>query len=92
MAADALGNIGDVRSIDPLLQLLNDNDQDVRFATVYALGTIGHPSAVPALQQTCEKDNCFVKIAAEEALLKLGEPDKKSAAGTARASQSAHKR
>jgi len=72
MAADALGNIGHERSIDPLVKLLADNDQDVRFATAHALGTIGHPSAKDALKQTCEKDNCFVKIAAEEALLKLG--------------------
>ena len=92
MAADALGNIGDVRSIDPLVKLLNDNDQDVRFATAYALGSIGHHSAAPALKQTCEKDNCFVKIAAEEALLKLGEPDKNTAAGRAGAPQSANTR
>ena len=92
MAADALGNIGDVRSIDPLVKLLDDNDQDVRFATAYALGTIGHHSAASALQKTCEKDNCFVKIAAEEALLKLGEPDKNTAAGRAGAPPSAYTR
>jgi HEAT repeat protein len=71
MAADALGNIGDVRSLDRLISLLDDQDQDVRFATAYALGNLGHPGAAPALKYTCQKDNCFVKIAAEEALEKL---------------------
>jgi HEAT repeat protein len=71
MAADALGNIGDVRSLDRLIGLLDDQDQDVRFATAYALGNLGHPGAAPALENVCRKDNCFVKIAAEEALEKL---------------------
>jgi len=76
MAADALGNIGDVRSIERLIPLLNDQDQDVRFATAYALGNIGHPSAEEALTRTCTHDNCFVKVAAEEALEKLNETGK----------------
>jgi HEAT repeat protein len=78
MAADALGNIGDVRSIERLIPLLNDLDQDVRFVTAYALGNIGHPSAEEALSKTCSKDNCFVKVAAEEALAKLNSPAKKA--------------
>jgi HEAT repeat protein len=76
MAADALGNIGDVRSIDRLIPLLNDQDQDVRFATAYALGNIGHPSAAQALAETCSRDNCYVKVAAEEALAKVEEAQK----------------
>jgi HEAT repeat protein len=79
MAADALGNIGDVRSIERLIPLLNDQDQDVRFATAYALGNIGHPSAEQALTQTCNRDNCFVKVAAEEALVKVAEAQKNNA-------------
>jgi HEAT repeat protein len=79
MAADALGNIGDVRSIERLIPLLDDNDQDVRFATAYALGNIGHPSASEALTRTCTRDNCFVKVAAEEALLKVTEAQKSNA-------------
>ena len=71
MAADALGNIGDVRSIDRLVRLLQDKDQDVRFATAYALGNIGHVSASGALVETCNKDNGYVRVAAEEALAKL---------------------
>jgi len=78
MAADALGNIGDVRSIERLIPLLNDQDQDVRFATAYALGNIGHPSAEEALMRTCTNDNCFVKVAAEEALTKVAQAQKHS--------------
>jgi hypothetical protein len=77
MAADALGNIGDPRSIERLIPLLNDQDQDVRFATAYALGNIGNPNAAEALTQTCTRDNCFVKVAAEEALLKITQGIKK---------------
>ena len=77
MAADALGNIGDVRSVERLIPLLNDQDQDVRFATAYALGNIGHPSAEDALTRTCTRDNCFVKVAAEEALAKVAVAQKK---------------
>lgn len=79
MAADALGNIGDVRSIERLIPLLNDLDQDVRFVAAYALGNIGHPSAEPALSKVCTGDNCFVKVAAEEALAKVAEAKKSSA-------------
>jgi HEAT repeat protein len=80
MAADALGNIGDIRSIERLIPLLNDQDQDVRFATAYALGNIGHPSAEEALARTCITDNCFVKVAAEEALTKVAQAQKNSVA------------
>jgi HEAT repeat protein len=78
MAADALGNIGDVRSIERLIPLLNDLDQDVRFVAAYALGNIGHPSAEEALVRTCTHDNCFVKVAAEEALTKVAQAQKHS--------------
>lgn len=79
MAADALGNLGDVRSVERLILLLNDQDQDVRFATSYALGNIGHPSAAEPLAQTCSGDNCFVKVAAEKALAKVTEAQKNNA-------------
>jgi HEAT repeat protein len=76
MAADALGNIGDVRSIERLVRLLRDKDQDVRFASAYALGNIGHISASQALAETCNKDNGYVRVAAEEALAKLNTPNR----------------
>ena len=78
VAVDALGNIGDRRSVDHLTKKLSDLDQDVRFATAMALGNIGDPKASHALMQTCNGDNCFVKIAAEEALAKLAGADKQT--------------
>jgi HEAT repeat protein len=70
-AADALGNIGDSDCVDHLIGLLSDQDQDVRFATADALGRLGDPKAFNALNETCRKDNGYVKVAAEEALVKL---------------------
>ena len=70
-AADALGNIGDQNSVEPLISLLRDEDQDVRFVTADALGRLGNPNATGALYNTCLHDNGFVKIAAEEALAKI---------------------
>jgi HEAT repeat protein len=71
VAADALGKIGDPCCVDPLIMTLNDHDQDVRFITAESLGKLGDPKACDALNSTCAKDNGYVKIAAEEALIKL---------------------
>jgi HEAT repeat protein len=70
-AANALGNIGNRSSVDPLVRLLLDEDQDVRWVTAAALGTIGDPRAVNALRQAYNSDNAFVKLFIEEALDKL---------------------
>lgn len=75
-AVDALGNIGDSRSVPHVTKLLGDSDQDVRFAAADTLGRIGDPQASHALMQTCNSDNCFVRVAAEEALEKLATADK----------------
>jgi HEAT repeat protein len=68
VAADALGNIGDAGCIDCLVESMQDPDQDVRFATAGALGRIGGAKAIAALNTACSTDNCFVRIAAEDAL------------------------
>jgi HEAT repeat protein len=70
-AADALGNIGDLKCVDNLIGLLSDQDQDVRFATADALGRLGDKKACNALNEMCQKDNGYVKVAALEALEKL---------------------
>ncbi|MDD1673344.1 MAG: HEAT repeat domain-containing protein [Methanomicrobiales archaeon] len=69
VAADALGNIGDPCCVDDLIVALKDGDQDVRFAVAGALGKVGNgnPRAMEALDQVCRGDNCYVRIAAEEA-------------------------
>jgi HEAT repeat protein len=70
-AVDALGNIGERRSVQYLIPMLKDPAQDVRFVAADALGRLGDPSAGNALSETCRGDNCFVRIAAEEALAKI---------------------
>jgi HEAT repeat protein len=75
-AVDALGNIGNSQSVQHVTKLLTDADQDVRFAAADTLGRIGDPKASHALMQTCNSDNCFVRIAAEEAFEKLASADK----------------
>lgn len=69
---DALGNSGDTRAVEPIMSAMKkDESQDVRFMAAEALGNLGDKRAVPALEQTCKSDNCYVRIAAEEALEKL---------------------
>lgn len=76
VAADALGNIGDPCCADELVIALTDEDQDVRFAVAGALGKVGggNKKALEALTATCNTDNCYVKVAAEEALALLTRP------------------
>jgi len=61
-AANSLGNIGDPRSVEPLVMLLSDEDQDVRTSVASALGKIGGPTANRALIQAYAGTNCYVKI------------------------------
>jgi HEAT repeat protein len=75
VAADALGNIGDPCSVEHLIEAMKDRDQDVRFAVTGALGKVGsgNAHAIEALTQACNGDNCYVRIAAEEALALLNQ-------------------
>jgi HEAT repeat protein len=70
-AVDALGNIGDKKSVDALVSMLKDVDQDVRFVAAMSLGKIGDAKAHEPLNECSKTDNCFVRIAAEEAIEKL---------------------
>ncbi len=49
IAARALGQIGDVRAVEPLIRLLKDEEASVRGAAVRALGEIGDERAVEPL-------------------------------------------
>jgi len=71
LVADALGNIRDPLVLEPLVVALGDVDQDVRFVVAEALGRVGDPRALGPLEQTCAVDNCYVRIAAEEAIARL---------------------
>ncbi len=70
-AVDALGAIGDHRAYDHLVKMLDDPDHDVRFASVIALGELGDNRAVEPLSRACNDPNCYVRIVAEESLIKI---------------------
>jgi HEAT repeat protein len=70
-AVDALGAIGDHRAYDHLVKMLDDPDHDVRFASVIALGEMGDNRAVEPLSRACNDPNCYVRIVAEESLIKI---------------------
>ena len=70
----ALGNIGDVRAVEPLLMVLKDEDQDawVRLRAAEALGKIGDARAVGPLRAALNDEDEEVRGAAASALETLG--------------------
>jgi HEAT repeat protein len=72
-AAGALGQIGDERAVEPLLQLLRDERQSVRSAAVSALEKIGDERAVEPLLQLLRDEKPFERQRAAEALGEIGD-------------------
>ena len=66
-AAEALGKIGDVRAVKPLIKALRDVAFDVRLNAAFALGRIGEP-AIESLIEALEDGNGLDREAAVEAL------------------------
>ena len=56
-SAKALGNIGDIRAVEPLIIALKDKSSKVRKAVANALGTIGDTSALEPLLLLSIKDS-----------------------------------
>jgi len=69
-AAFVIGQIGDIRAVEPLLQALKDGKAVVREAAAMALGMIGDARAVEPLIQTLQDKDSWVSRAAAEALAK----------------------
>jgi cyclophilin family peptidyl-prolyl cis-trans isomerase/HEAT repeat protein len=67
-AALAVGRVGLVEGVEPLLPLLSDADVEVRQMATFALGLIGHASARPALLQALQDPEPVVQGRAAEAL------------------------
>ena len=67
-AALAVGRVGLVDGVAPLLPLLSDGDVEVRQMAAFALGLIGHASARPALLQALQDAEPIVQGRAAEAL------------------------
>jgi|GEM_PF-3910946 len=74
-SAEALGNIGDLRALKPLINALTGKSKDrnnfVRAMTAEALGKIGDERAVEPLTAAMEDHYTYVRIKAEEALNKI---------------------
>ncbi len=78
-AVEALGNIGDVRAVEPLISALKDKDWGwgVREGAAEALGNIGDVRAVEPLVAALKDEYRDVREVAAEALDKIGwKPDK----------------
>jgi HEAT repeat protein len=74
-AANALGNIGDPRSVPALIQLLQDQAEPVciRDTAAYALGMTRSPDAVPVLIEALGDPTSSVRRCAAEALGRCGD-------------------
>jgi len=70
---NSMGQRQDVRAVPPLTRLLNGADLDVARASAAALGRIGGPSAIKALQDAALKTRSAVRTPALEALLVAAE-------------------
>jgi HEAT repeat protein len=73
-AAIALGEIGDVRAVNPLIEVLADPDYRVRREAARGLGEIGDARAVDPLIKTLSDKERRVREVAIKSLEKLGEP------------------
>jgi HEAT repeat protein/cyclophilin family peptidyl-prolyl cis-trans isomerase len=72
-AALAVGRVGLVDGVQPLVPLLADEDVEVRQMAAFALGLIGHASARPALQKALDDLDPIVQGRAAEALGLIGD-------------------
>ena len=60
-AAEALGEIGDARAVEPLCAALRDKDVDVREAAAEALGKIGDARAAVPLRSALGDEDSDVR-------------------------------
>ncbi len=70
-AANALGDIGDLRAVDPLVEAILIGDSRVRFVAIKALGKLGSPQAVNPLMIAITDEDSIVRQAAADALVQI---------------------
>jgi HEAT repeat protein len=73
IAAATLGNIGDAKAVDPLIEALKDADDDVRERAAEALGKIGDAKAVDPLIEALKDASGEVRWRAARALVEIGD-------------------
>jgi HEAT repeat protein len=72
LAIAPLGELGDARAAQPLLDTLSDHDPAIRSAAARALGELRHPSCVEGLMLATHDDDHGVRTEAIGALEQLG--------------------
>jgi HEAT repeat protein len=72
-AAESLGRFGPagLAAVPDLIAALKDESQMVRMGVAYALGELGSPEAVPALQEASKDPANEVRVAAVTALQQI---------------------
>lgn len=79
MAAEALSDLKDRRAVTPLIVALKDLSVEVRFWSVFALGELGDPQALPELERLAATDEaimpgwCAVSAEAVKAIRRIQE-------------------
>src|SRR5689334_8172114 len=72
-AALALGEQRDARAAGALIEALKDDDTNVRYHAIEALGKLKAVDAVDALADVAEASDFFLGFAALEALTQIGD-------------------
>ncbi len=71
--ADALGRLGDIRAVEPLIRVFGDVDEDVRSSAAASLGQIGDVRAVEPLVHALDDKHWVVRRSAVFALGQIGD-------------------
>jgi PKD repeat protein len=74
-AAEVLGEIGDARAVEPLIDALRDVDYTVQWDAAEALGKIGDKRAVEPLITTLKAEDGYLQDLAAEALGEIGDAE-----------------
>jgi HEAT repeat protein len=74
MAADVLGNMGNVAALPVLRQTASDPQEDVRSRVAHALGKLGDRRAVPTLIEMLDDQRWAVRANAAQSLGMIGDP------------------
>ena len=74
-AAMMLGNLGDTRAVEPLIEALHAPGYQTPLFAAEALGKIGDPRAIPALQPMLQSDHDRYREIAGQALHRLQRRD-----------------
>lgn len=75
LALRTIAQIQDDQAVGPLLEILDEaSDLDVQTATVFALGELGSPEALPALHPLLDSSEWALRAKSASALGGLGDP------------------